>query len=333
MSSSFTSISVLGGGAWGTALATLSANNGVETLLWSRNALVVDDINTHHENRTYLPGVSLPENLRASQNLEAAAQKQAMIVVVPAQYGRDIYRKLAILRPEGMPVAIGAKGIEQHTLMLMPEVLRDAWPAAIPAMISGPSFAHDVAAGKPTAVTLGDENAQTGRQWLQTIGARHFRPYLNTDLTGAALGGAIKNVLAIAAGIVDGMQLGQSAHAALIARGFAEFQRLGLALGARAETMAGLSGLGDLILTAGSDRSRNMSLGQKLGQGESLEHILSARHTVSEGVATATAVRDLAARHQVEMPVCGAVASIVDGTMGVGDAITALMARPFKTEG
>lgn len=332
MTKKFSSIAVCGGGAWGTALAALAARNDVDTLLWARNKSVVEDINSSHYNSRYLPDRLLPDGLRASSDPAEAVQQDALLFMVPAQEARGVFQELASLAPQGLPIAIGAKGIERGSLKLMPEVLKEAWPKAEPAMLSGPSFAHDVADGKPTAVTLAATSPDLGEKWQTTIGAPHFRPYVSDDLTGVALGGAVKNVLAIAAGIVDGLQLGQSAHAALIARGFAEFQRLGLAMGALPATMAGLSGLGDLILTAGSNRSRNMSLGQMLGRGQTLEEILQSRHSVSEGVASAAAVTGLANRYDIEMPVCSAVADIVDGKVALAEAMASLMRRPFKRE-
>lgn len=325
-------IGILGGGAWGTALGALIGRQPLAVTLWSRNKEVCTSIRQYRENRVYLPGVGLPENLAVTHALDDMAACTHLISVLPAQHSRGWFEKLGTLLPGPRPVAIASKGIERNTLMLMHEVLADVWPAAIPALISGPSFAEDVARGQPTAVTIAARDEACGQRWQGITGARHFRPYVSTDLTGVALGGSVKNVLAIAAGIVDGLGLGKSAHAALIARGYAEFHRLGLAMGARPSTMRGLSGLGDLILTAGSDRSRNMSLGMRLGKGESLATILGARQSVSEGVASAEAVCQLANRHQVEMPVCAGVAEIVAGRQSVESAIDALMSRPFKPE-
>ncbi len=332
MADAFSSMAICGGGAWGTALAALVANNGIDTLLWARNEAVVRDINEARFNHHYLPDILLPDKLSATTDLKGVVERQAILFLVPAQQARQVFVDLSLLIPAGLPVAIGSKGIERETLLLMPEVLSETWPQAAPAMLSGPSFAHDVAMGKPTAVTLAASDKALGERWQATIGAPHFRPYLTDDLTGVALGGAVKNVLAIAAGIVDGFQLGESAHAALIARGFAEFQRLGLAMGALPATMVGLSGLGDLILTAGSTRSRNMSLGLMLGSGQSLEDILQSRNSVSEGVASAAAVIGLAKRYDVEMPVCKAVADIVDNRTEMNEAISTLMRRPFRRE-
>jgi len=329
----FTSIGVIGGGAWGTALASLCAANGVATTIWARETAVVSAINDRHENTEFLPGVPLPKTLRAAESLGMAADCEAILFVVPAQFARPVFAELRDAtggRP--VPVALCSKGIERNTGLLMTEILADVWPEAAAAVLSGPSFARDVAMGMPTAVTLAAADQQLGARWVATVGAPHFRPYLSDDLTGAELGGAVKNVLAIAAGVVEGKGLGESARAALIARGFAEFQRLGVALGAKRETMAGLSGLGDLILTASSPQSRNMSLGIELGKGRALADVLGERNTVSEGVATAGAIHALALKAGAEAPICEAVAALVAGEKNADEIIAALLARPFKSE-
>lgn len=332
-SSAFSSIGVIGGGAWGTALGSLCAANSVQTTLWARENTVVEAINSAHENTDFLAGVTLPEGLRASSSLGMAAEMEAILFVVPAQFARPVFAALrSSTDGAAIPVALCSKGIENATSMLMTEVLSEVWPEAVPAVLSGPSFARDVALGLPTAVTLACADTILGERWVATIGAPHFRPYLSRDLTGAEIGGAVKNVLAIAAGVVVGKGLGESARAALIARGFSEFQRLGVALGAEPQTMAGLSGLGDLILTAGSPQSRNMSLGVELGKGRLLDDILAERNTVSEGIASASAVQALARKANVETPICAAVAALVSGTKTVDEIIAALLARPFTTE-
>lgn len=329
----YSSLSVIGGGAWGTALAALCAANGVDTLLWAREDAVIDAINNRHENSVFLPGVPLPASLKALNSLGMAAASEAILFVVPAQFARAALADLrAAARNPALPVALCSKGVEQATGLLMTEVLAEVWPEAQPAVLSGPSFARDVALGLPTAVTLACADEALGRRWMASVGAPHFRPYLSTDLVGAELGGAVKNVLAIAAGAVVGKGLGESARAALIARGFAEFQRLGVALGARPETMAGLSGLGDLILTASSMQSRNMSLGVELGKGRALADILGERSSVSEGVASAAAVLALAKKAGVETPVCAAVADLVSGAKSLDDIIAQLLSRPFRSE-
>lgn len=328
----FSSIAVIGGGAWGTALASLCATNGVTTLLWTREEEVADAINKSRENTLFLPGVKLPEALKASNDLGMAADYEAILFVVPAQFARPLLNELREVLPGQRPVALCSKGIEQTSGLLMTAVLGAVWPEAVPAVLSGPSFARDVARGLPTAVTLACADEAFGRRWIETVGAPHFRPYFSDDLVGAELGGAIKNVLAIAAGAVEGRGLGESARAALIARGFAEFQRLGVAIGARPQTMAGLSGLGDLILTASSPQSRNMSLGLELGKGRALDEILGERNTVSEGVATAAAVVNLAKQAGVEAPICEAVAALVAGDKTIDALIGEILSRPFKTE-
>ena len=230
------------------------------------------------------------------------------------------------------PIALCSKGIEQSTGLLLTEVLAQVWPEARGAILSGPSFAIDVAKGLPAAVTLACANEALGQRWAASIGAKHFRPYLSHDLVGAALGGAVKNVLAIAAGVVVGRGLGESARAAIIARGFREMQRLGLAIGAETDTLSGLSGLGDLILTAGSTQSRNMSLGERLGRGDALSAILAERNSVAEGVATAQAIYNLAEKAEVDLPICHAVAELVSEQKTVDQVIEDLLSRPFATE-
>ena len=328
----FSSVAVIGAGAWGTALAGLCARNGVETTLWAREAEVAKTINDRKENVDVLPGVALPETLEATHDLGMAGRKEAILFVVPAQFARSVLGELRMTAKAEAPVALCSKGIERATGMLMTETLAAVWPEARPAVLSGPSFARDVALGLPTAVTLACADPDLGARWIATLGAPTFRPYLSDDLVGAELGGAVKNVLAVAAGVVEGKGLGESARAAVIARGFAEFLRLGEALGAKPQTMAGLSGLGDLILTASSPNSRNMSLGLELGKGRKLDDILGARNTVSEGAASAAAVKALADKAGVDAPICAAVAALIAGEASVDDIIADLLSRPLKPE-
>lgn len=329
----FKFVSVIGGGAWGTALANLAAHNGADVLLWAREAEVIKAISRRRENTVFLPGVALHTAVRATGSLEEAGRAEAFLFVVPAQHSRQVMTRLRPFAAPDAPVALCSKGIEQATGRLLTETLAEVWPDARPAVLSGPSFARDVARGLPTAVTLAVADAALGARWTATVGAPHFRPYLSDDLIGAELGGAVKNVLAIAAGGVIGRGLGESARAAVIARGFAELQRLGVALGARRETMAGLSGLGDLILTATSPQSRNFSLGLELGKGRVLSEILGERNSVSEGVATAAAVVALADRAGVEAPIASAVADLVAGARSFDAIIADLLARPYRQEG
>jgi glycerol-3-phosphate dehydrogenase (NAD(P)+) len=252
--------------------------------------------------------------------------------VPPAQHLRATLQQFAGVARDGLPVILCSKGVEQRTLMLMTEVMAEVLPQALPAVLSGPSFAGEVARGLPTAVTLACPDEDLGSTLVQTLATPTFRPYLSGDMVGAEAGGAIKNVLAIACGIVEGKGLGRSAHAALITRGFAEMTRLAVAAGAEAETLAGLCGLGDLVLTCSSSQSRNMSLGLALGQGQTLEAALAGKLTVAEGVASAPAVRALARRLDVEVPISEAVAAILDGEVGVDEAIGGLLSRPLRSE-
>jgi len=327
------SIGVIGGGAWGTALAQTLRLAGRDVLLWARETDVADDINTRHVNATFLPGVALDDALRATTDLTEIAHADASLMVAPAQHVRTVATTLKPHLKSGQPVVNCAKGIERATGKLMGQVLAESLPDALLAALSGPSFAADVARGLPTALTIACDPEDMGRGLAQALGYRHFRLYWSRDRLGVEIGGAVKNVLAIAAGIVAGKALGASAHAALVARGFAELRRFGEALGAEAETLMGLSGLGDLILTCGSPQSRNMSLGRALGEGRTLDEILGTRRAVTEGVWTAAAVVKLARAKGVEMPIAEAVHAIVEGHAEVDDAIAALLSRPFKAEG
>ena len=329
----FQSVGVIGAGAWGTALAQLCAANGARVALWAREAEVARAIAETRENPAFLPGVRLHASLEATDDPANLSDCEAFLFVAPAQFARSVMTRFAQTGAQtGAPVALCAKGIERTTGRLMSEVLAEAWPRSAAAVLSGPSFAQDVARGLPTAVTLAAADPSIGARWVATIGASHFRPYLSDDLIGAELGGAVKNVLAIGAGAVIGMGFGESARAALVARGFAEFQRLGVAMGARPETMAGLSGLGDLILTAGSENSRNTSLGVALGRGATLDEIQASRNSVAEGVATAPAILLRAKEAGVAMPICAAVADLVSGARALDEIVAALLARPFRRE-
>ena len=326
------SAGVIGGGAWGTALAQVCARAELGVRLWAREAEVVQQIVQDRENRLFLPGVKLDQGVQATRELSALAGQDMVLVVTPAQHLRSALTGFAPHARPGLPVVLCAKGIEQGSLKLMTQVLAEILPDAAPAVLSGPSFAGEVARGLPTAVTLACPDPDLGPQLLQAIAGPGFRPYLSDDMIGAEAGGAVKNVLAIACGVVEGRGLGRSAHAALITRGFAELTRLAVALGGRAETVAGLCGLGDLVLTCSSPQSRNNSVGLALGRGESLEQALAGKLSVAEGVDSAPAVRALAARLGVETPICSAVAAILAGEIGIDAAIEALLSRPLKTE-
>jgi glycerol-3-phosphate dehydrogenase (NAD(P)+) len=305
---------------------------GRDVVLWAREPEVVESINARHVNETFLPVVALDAKIRATGKLADAAACDALLLVAPAQHVRSVARELKASLRDEQPIVMCAKGIEQSSGQMMGDVLAAELPAVTQAVLSGPSFAADVARGLPAALTVGCADEVVGRALAERLGGPGFRLYWTNDVVGVELGGALKNVLAIAAGIVDGKGLGASAHAALVTRGFAEMRRLGAALGARPETLIGLSGLGDLILTCGSPQSRNMSLGRALGRGETLDQALAGKVSVSEGVYTATAVRRIAEEKGIEMPICAAVCDVVEGRVSVGEAIEHLMNRPIKAE-
>ena len=324
---------VIGGGAWGTALALVCGRAGLTTTLWAREPEVVEAIRTQGENSVFLPGIKLEPAFAATGDLADLAACDLILNVTPAQHLRASLKAFAPHARPGVPILLCAKGVEQGTLKLMTEVLAETLPQAAPAVLSGPSFAGEVARGLPTAVTLACPDEALGRALAEAIASPLFRPYVATDMVGAEIGGSVKNVLAIACGIVEGRGLGRSAHAALITRGFAELTRLAVALGGRAETVAGLCGLGDLVLTCSSAQSRNNRIGLALGQGMSLEAALaSLGGAVAEGVASAPAVRDLAAKSGVEMPISDAVAAILAGEADLDTAIAGLLSRPLKAE-
>jgi len=325
-------IGILGGGAWGTALAQVCARAGLDVLLWAREPEVVEAIARDRQNPLFLPGVTLDPAVAATASAHDLLSTDALLAVTPAQHLRAALAGLAADMPRGLPVVLCAKGVEAGSLKLMTEVLAEAAPGAAPAVLSGPSFAAEVARGLPTAVTLAAADLDLARALAQAIATPTFRPYVSHDMIGAEAGGAIKNVLAIACGVAEGRGLGRSAQAALITRGFAELARLAVALGGEAETVAGLCGLGDLVLTCSSETSRNMSLGLDIGRGASLEAALAGKLSVAEGVASAPAVTELAARHGVETPICEAVRAILAGELDVGPAIAALLSRPLKAE-
>lgn len=328
----FKSVGIIGGGAWGTALAQTMRLAGRETLIWARETEVVKEINDRHANSLFLPGVALDQGLRATDRLADIAALDVILMVAPAQHVRDVGLVLEQQLADGKSLVLCAKGLEQSSGKLLGEVVSEVLPQARLAVLSGPSFAADVVRGLPAALTLACADEQLGAQLVDTLGYRQLRLYRSTDTIGTQLGGAVKNVLAIAAGIVEGRALGASAHAALVTRGFAELRRFGEALGARPETLMGLSGLGDLLLTCGSPQSRNMSLGRALGQGQSLESILGGRRSVAEGVFTAAAVAKVAAEKGIDMPIAQAVHGIVAGKLTVDAAIEGLLSRPFKAE-
>ncbi|HLO75309.1 MAG TPA: NAD(P)H-dependent glycerol-3-phosphate dehydrogenase [Magnetospirillum sp.] len=327
------SIGIVGAGAWGTALAATARRAGRSVTLWAREADLAEAVNTTHRNTLYLPDITLDPGIRATTDLAEVAAADAVLLVTPAQHLGTTCRALAPLWRDGAPAVICAKGIEQSSGRMMTEVVEAALPGQPVAVLSGPTFAIEVARGLPTAVTLACADADLGQQLVEAIGTPSFRPYLADDLVGAEIGGAVKNVLAIACGIVEGRGLGDNARAALITRGMAELTRLAVAKGGRPETLMGLSGLGDLILTASSTQSRNYSLGFGLGEGRALADILAERRAVTEGVWSAGAVVALAATLGIEMPICAAVDAVINQGAGLDDVIRALLSRPFRAEG
>ena len=326
-------VSVLGAGAWGTALALAARRAGREVTLWARSEALARTLAEKQRNPSYLPGIELDKGIAATHELEPAiAKAQAILLAVPAQHLRALCVKLGELDDPGAPLVICAKGIEQQSGLLPSEVIEDCLPGRNLAVLSGPSFASEVARSLPTAVTLACAEKKTGEALVKALGSKAFRPYFAADPIGAQVGGAVKNVIAIACGIAMGLRLGDNARAALITRGLAEIARLNAALGGKAETLQGLSGLGDLMLTCSSMTSRNYSLGYALGEDMSLVEILGSRKSVSEGIYTASAVVELAGRHDIEMPISAAVDQVLRDHSAIEDAIESLLARPFKAE-
>lgn len=322
-------IAVLGGGAWGTALAQVIASGNRAVTLWAREPEVVEAINGTRENPLFLPKIPLSPLVRATSDLAGIAEAEAVLVVTPAQHMRSVLRGLA---QDGQPLILCAKGIEAGTHKLLHDVAHEEHPGSPIAVLSGPTFAHEVAAGLPTAITLAAGDEAQAKALAALIARPTFRPYVSTDLAGAEIGGSVKNVLAIACGVVEGAGLGQNARAALIARGFAEMTRFGMARGARPETLAGLSGLGDLVLTCSSISSRNFSLGVGLGQGKSARDLLSERRTVAEGAATAPVLVEAARAAGVDMPIAEAVCALLGGEAEVGAVVERLLTRPLGAE-
>ena len=323
-------LGIIGGGAWGTALAQVASAGGEETLLWALEPEVVDAVNERHENPVYLPGIPLNPLIRATSDLAALEGCDAWLVVTPAQHMRAVLERAG--KCEG-PLILCAKGIEEGSGKLLHAVAREACPKAKIAVLSGPTFADEVAKGLPTAVTLAAEDPAVATKLRDRLSRPTFRIYVSDDVAGAEIGGAVKNVLAIACGVVEGKGLGHNARAALIGRGFAEMTRFGLALGAKRETLAGLSGLGDLVLTCTSTSSRNYSLGVGLGQGRSAAELLADRRTVAEGAFTAPVLARLAREKGIDMPIVDAVDALIAGTASVEQVLDALLTRPPRAEG
>jgi glycerol-3-phosphate dehydrogenase (NAD(P)+) len=323
-------LGIIGGGAWGTALAQVAAQGDGETLLWALEEDVVSAVNRIHENPIYLKGVKLDPSIRATGNFSELAECDAMLVVTPAQHMRAV---LGLMPCPGVPLVLCSKGIEESSGALLHQVAREICPTSPIAVLSGPTFADEVAQGLPTAVTLAGEDMALAEELRDRLAQPAFRIYVSDDVAGAEIGGAVKNVLAIACGVVEGKGLGQNARAALIGRGFAEMSRFGMAFGAKRETLAGLSGLGDLVLTCSSASSRNYSLGVGIGEGKPAADLLSNRKTVAEGAFTAPVLARLAREKGVDMPIVEAVDALIAGRADVDQVLDALLSRPPRAEG
>lgn len=325
-------IGILGAGAFGTAMATVARRAGREVMLWAYEGEIVDAINTHHTNE-FLSGVELDPAIRATQNLAEACDADAVLIAVPTVYLRSIVTQAAAHWHRGIPALICSKGVEQDSCKLMADVVRDCLGSgAVIASMSGPTFAKEIARDLPSATTLACADLDVANRLATALSSPHFRIYTTQDIVGTQLGGAAKNVLAIACGIVTGLRLGDNARAALITRGLAEIHALGQVLGAQPQTLMGLSGLGDLTLTCNATQSRNFSLGFRLGQGETVDHIMSGSKTIAEGYYNAQTVTELARRNQVDMPICLAVEAVLDVEADLESIIHGLLSRPLASE-
>ena len=318
-------LAVVGGGAWGTALAQVAAAGGRETLLWALEEDVVSAVNRIHENPVYLKGLKLEKSIRATSSFTDLGEADAWLVVTPAQHMRAVLKRSPC---PNMPLILCSKGIEESSGKLLHEVAQEVCPSSPVAVLSGPTFAHEVAAGLPTAVTLACDDRNLGEELRRRINLPHFRTYYTDDVAGAEVGGAVKNVLAIACGIAEGRRLGQNARAALIARGFAEMIRFGLSMGGRRETLAGLSGLGDLVWTCSSTSSRNFSLGKAIGEGQKPADLMKDRRTVAEGAHTAPVLDRIARERGIDMPLVDAVASLLSGRVALDELLGTMLSRP-----
>jgi len=327
-----TSISVIGAGAWGTALAQLSARTGCEVNLWALEDDVVTSINARHENEIYLPGVMLSQNISATNDLTKIAGADFIFVVTPAQFVRTLLVELKPHISKKSAIVLCAKGIEQTTGKIMSEVVSEILPKAPLVVLSGPTFAREVALGLPSAVTIASKYQHVTKRLSEAIGQPTFRPYASRDVVGAEIGGALKNVFAIACGITTGKKMGDNARAALITRSLSEMVRFGEHHGADRSTMMGLCGLGDLILTCSSTQSRNMSLGIAIGEGKTVVELMEGRKTVAEGYHTSSVLAKICREEQIDLPIVMAVNEILHEGKDVDTVITALLKRPFVSE-
>lgn len=328
-------IGIIGAGAWGTALAQCLANADREVLLWAREPSVVEAINTKHENTNYMPGLALNPNIQATESLSATTECDTILLVTPAQFVRHTLEALKGDIVKGKPLVICSKGIEIETGQLMSQVAQQEVPNATIAILTGPTFASEVAAGNPCAVTIAATDKDVAQEIREGVGNRVLRPYITDDLLGAQIGGAVKNVIAIACGVIMGRELGENARAALLTRGLAEMGRLATAMGAKKSTLMGMCGVGDIMLTCSSMQSRNYSLGFELGQGKSLQDIMSDRKgkAVTEGVHTAKALKVMARHHAVDMPIAEIVHRCLGEGLSVDEAIDIMLERPLKPGG
>lgn len=327
------SIGILGAGAFGTAMATVAKRAGRDVTLWAFEADVADAINTHHVNATYLKDADLDPAIRATTDLADVCANDAILVAVPSQHLRSVVGAAATHWRPGVPAMTCSKGVEGSTCMLMAEVVKDCLgDDAVVATMGGPTFAIELARDQPSAATIACPDLSVAEALAQALTSAHFRAYITSDIIGAQLGGAVKNVLAIACGIVHGKGLGDNARAALITRGLAEMNRLGLVLGAEPRTLMGLAGLGDVALTCNAMQSRNFSLGYALGQGQAIDDILKSRTTVAEGYFNAETVTELARRNQVDMPICLAVEAVLTVEADLSSIIHGLLSRPLVNE-
>jgi glycerol-3-phosphate dehydrogenase (NAD(P)+) len=328
----FNKIGVIGAGAWGTTLANMFRCIGREVLIWAHEPKVVEAINKTHENDLFLRGVKLEPALQATNEWSAFADYDAIFLCNPAQHMEAICKNLAPVVRRSVPLVICCKGIDSKTGGLMSEMVSETISGSTIAVLSGPTFATEVARGLPTAVTIAAKDEKLASDIAESIGNMRFRPYTSTDVIGVQIGGALKNVFAIAAGMIMGKGFGENARAALVTRGLAEMTRLAVAMGGKAETLRGLSGLGDLMLTCGSPQSRNMSLGMGLGRGDTLDKVMEHRHTVAEGVATAKSALIRAAKHDVELPITAGISNILHNGADIMKTMETLLSRPFRAE-
>lgn len=328
-----TTIGIIGAGAWGTALAQIYAVAGNDVILQARDPALVGSINRDRANPQYLPGIALNPGLRATNDMNEAAAANTVLIVTPAQHVRATLKTIAPQITTQKPLVLCAKGIELNTGKMMTDVAAEETPDATIAILTGPNFAGEIARGLPSASTVAASTLDAANRICATLNSKTLRPYASDDLIGAEIGGAVKNVIAIASGIIHGKGLGESARAALITRGLAEIGRLAVAMGGKRETLMGLCGMGDMMLTCSSMQSRNFSLGVLLGQGQTLDDILAARHGVTEGIHTARAVTVLAQKTGVDMPIANMVDQCLNHGVDLNESIRKIMERPLKAEG